>query len=318
MTTQADTRSQLQVGSLAQENLRVQQISRRNRQLLIDIVTHGILIAFVIFALFPIYWVLSASFKPREEIFSTELYLFPQHFTFDNYVHVTTVSTKISTKDGSLQDTNLFLRWLLNSIIVAGNTTLIGVIFAATASYALSRFKFLGRGGVLAAFLITQMFPGAILIIPLYNLLNQFGLLNNWFGLVLAYCTIALPFSVWMLKGFFDTIPYDLEEAATVDGTSPFGAFWRIILPLTLPGIAVVAFFNFMTAWNEFLLAFTFMSTDVNYTLPVGLRTFISQFDAQWQYMAACAVIITVPVLIGFFFTQKYLVSGLTSGSVKG
>jgi len=103
-----------------------------------------------------------------------------------------------------------------------------------------------------------------------------------------------------------------------VDGTTPVGAFWRIILPLTLPGIAVVAFFNFMTSWNEFLLAFTFMSSDINYTLPVGLRTFISQFDAQWQYMAACAVIITVPVMIGFFFTQKYLVGGLTAGGVKG
>jgi arabinogalactan oligomer/maltooligosaccharide transport system permease protein len=317
MSTQAEARPGVPVAGLSAADLRAQQISRRNRRWLVNIATHTILIAFVIFALFPIYWVISASFKPREEIFSTELYLFPRHFTLDNYIHVMSVSGKVPTREGS-QDINLFVRWLLNSVVIAGATTLIGVIFAATASYALSRFRFLGRSGVLATFLITQMFPGAILIIPLYNLLNQFGLLNQWPGLVLAYCTIALPFSVWMLKGFFDTIPHDLEEAATVDGTSPFGAFWRIILPLTLPGIAVVAFFNFMTAWNEFLLAFTFMSSDVNYTLPVGLRTFISQFDAQWQYMAACAVIITVPVLIGFFFTQRYLVSGLTAGGVKG
>jgi arabinogalactan oligomer/maltooligosaccharide transport system permease protein len=290
---------------------------RKRQRLLVDGITHAILISFVIFALFPIVWVLSASFKPKAEIFSAELYLFPRNFTFDNYAHVLTLQTEVTTADGT-QQANLFVRWLLNSLVVAGNTTIIGVVFAATASYALSRFRFLGRGAVLAAFLITQMFPGAILIIPLYNLLNQLGLLNQWPGLVLAYCTIALPFSVWMLKGFFDTIPLDLEEAATVDGATPFGAFWRIILPLTLPGIAVVAFFNFMTAWNEFLLAFTFMSSDVNYTLPVGLRTFVSQFDAQWHYMAACAVIITLPVLIGFFFAQRYLVNGLTAGGVKG
>jgi arabinogalactan oligomer/maltooligosaccharide transport system permease protein len=317
MSTQTETRMGVPATRLSAAEIRAQQISRRNRRWLVDIVTHAILIAFVIFALFPIYWVVSASFKPREEVFSTELYLFPRQFTFDNYSHVMTVSAKVPTPEGS-QDVNLFVRWLLNSVVIAGATTVIGVFFAATASYALSRFKFLGRSGVLATFLITQMFPGAILIIPLYNLLNQFGLLNQRFGLVLAYCTIALPFSVWMLKGFFDAIPFDLEEAATVDGSTPFGAFWRIILPLTLPGIAVVAFFNFMTAWNEFLLAFTFMSSSVNYTLPVGLRTFISQFDAQWQYMAACAVIITVPVMIGFFITQKYLVSGLTAGGVKG
>jgi len=142
--------------------------------------------------------------------------------------------------------------------------------------------------------------------------------LNSWAGLTLAYCTVALPFSVWMLKGFFDAIPYDLEEAAIVDGCTPFGAYWRITLPLALPGIAVVGFFNFMTAWNEFMLALTFMSGETSKTLPVGLRGFIFQFNTDWHYMAAGSVLVTIPVMFVFFFAQRGLISGLTAGGVKG
>ncbi len=213
---------------------------------------------------------------------------------------------------------HVFWRWGLNSLGIALITTFIGVFLAASCAYALSRFKFPGRGGVLTSFLVTQMFPGAILIIPLYNLLKEFGLLNSWAGLTLAYCTVALPFSVWMLKGFFDAIPYDLEEAAIVDGCTPFGAYWRITLPLALPGIAVVGFFNFMTAWNEFMLALTFMSGETSKTLPVGLRGFIFQFNTDWHYMAAGSVLVTIPVMFVFFFAQRGLISGLTAGGVKG
>ncbi len=292
-------------------------MSRQSLKRLVDGLTHLVLICAVVIALFPVFWILSTSFKPKPEVFSTELYLFPKTFTLDNYNYVMGLTTKISTREGS-QEINLFVRWLTNSLIVAGATTIIGVVLAAGTAYAFSRFQFLGRRAALGSFLVTQMFPGAILLVPLYNLLNQLGLLNSWPGLVLAYCTTALPFSVWMLKSFFDTIPVDLEEAATVDGANPIGAFVRIILPLALPGIAVAAFYNFMTAWNEFLMALTFMTGEASQTLPVGLRRVVFQFATDWHYMSAGAVIVTVPVLIMFFLAQRYLISGLTAGGVKG
>ncbi|RYX88812.1 carbohydrate ABC transporter permease [bacterium] len=147
-------------------------------------------------------------------------------------------------------------------------------------------------------------------------------MLECWFagasGLLIAYSTISLPFCVWMLKSFFDTIPKSLEEAAMIDGLTSFGTFWKIILPLSLPGLSVTAFFSFITAWNEFMFALTFMSTSEHYTLPVGLRTFVFEFNTDWHYMAAGAIIVSLPVLIFFFIAQKFLISGLTSGGVKG
>jgi arabinogalactan oligomer/maltooligosaccharide transport system permease protein len=291
-------------------------MSPRRKLLIADIVTHVILITVTIVMLFPIFWVISTSFKPQAEVESSTVTLFPRTFTLENYDHML---NGLSARDPDTGETvNLFWRWGLNSLVIALITTFIGVALAASCAYALSRFKFPGRGGILAAFLVTQMFPGAILVVPLYNLLKEFGLLDSWAGLTLAYCTVALPFSVWMLKGFFDTIPYDLEEAAIVDGCTPIGAYWRITLPLALPGIAVVGFFNFMTAWNEFMLALTFMSGETSKTLPVGLRGFIFQFNTDWHYMAAGSVLVTIPVMIIFFFAQRGLISGLTAGGVKG
>ena len=257
-------------------------------------------------AIFPIIWVLSTSFKPEAEVFSDRLNLVPDHGTLDNYRHVLTM------KGG------IFFIWLRNSTIVALITTIIGLFLASTTAYAFSRHKFLGRQGGLYIFLIAQMFPGAILIVPLYNIMRQFGLLNSFPGLILAYSTVSLPFCVWMLKGFFDTIPRGLEEAAMVDGLSPLGTFYRIVLPLSLPGLAVTAFFSFITAWNEFMFAFTFMSKERLYTLPVGLRQFVFQFSTDWHLMAASAVLITIPVIIFFLQTQKFLVAGLTAGGMKG
>lgn len=289
----------------------------RSRQLA-DLATHAILIIVSAIMLFPALWVLSTSFKTEQEIESSNVTLLPQNFTTSNYDHVLNLTGRIVVPGEGRREINLFLRWGRNSLTIAAFTTLIGVLLAASAAYAFSRFKFIGRRPALLAFLTTQMFPGAILIIPLYNLLNEWGLLNRMEGLILAYCTTALPFSVWMLKGFFDAIPYELEEAAIVDGASPFGAYWRIALPLTLPGIAVVAFFNFMTAWNEFMLALTFMTGEANKTLPVGLRNFVFQFNTDWHFMAAGSVLVTIPVMLGFLWAQRYLIAGLTQGGVKG
>ncbi len=295
------------------------RLTPERRRTLADALTHLTLIVVCVVMLFPVFWVVSTSFKTQEEIESSKITLIPETFTLGNYDHLLNGMTGTVTVPGEGRfQINLFWTWAGNSLLVAGITTTIGVLLAASTAYAFSRFQFRGRRVFLVSFLITQMFPGAILVVPLYNLLNQWGLLNNWLGLVLAYCTLALPFSVWMLKGFFDAIPYDLEEAAIVDGCNAFTAFWRIALPLTLPGIAVVAFFNFMTAWNEFMLALTFMTGEANKTLPVGLRNFVFQFNTDWHYMAAGSVLVTIPVMIGFLWAQRYLLSGLTSGSVKG
>jgi arabinogalactan oligomer/maltooligosaccharide transport system permease protein len=295
------------------------EMSLKRRAFIADAATHAILIIVCIIMLFPAFWVISTSFKTQQEIESSKITLVPETFTLGNYDHVLNGLTgRVNVPGEGRREVNLFWSWGWNSLRAALFTTVIGVLLAATTAYAFSRFQFRGRRLALMLFLITQMFPGAILIIPLYNLLNELNLLNRLEGLILAYCTVALPFSVWMLKGFFDAIPYDLEEAAIVDGCSPFGAYWRIALPLTLPGIAVVAFFNFMTAWNEFMLALTFMTGEANKTLPVGLRNFVFQFNTDWHYMAAGSVLVTIPVMIGFFYAQRYLISGLTSGGVKG
>jgi arabinogalactan oligomer/maltooligosaccharide transport system permease protein len=294
-------------------------LTPERRTSIANVLTHLTLIVVCIIMLFPVFWVVSTSFKTQGEIESSRITLLPENFTQENYDHILNgmVGTVTVVGEGRYQ-VNLFWAWVKNSLLVAGVTTVVGVLLAASTAYAFSRFQFRGRRVFLISFLVTQMFPGAILIVPLYNMLNEWGLLNNWLGLMLAYSTLALPFSVWMLKGFFDAIPYDLEEAAIVDGCSPFGAFWRIALPLTLPGIAVVAFFNFMTSWNEFMLALTFMTGEANKTLPVGLRNFVFQFNTDWHYMAAGSVLVTIPVMIGFLWAQRYLLSGLTAGGVKG
>jgi len=269
------------------------------------LLSHAGLIAAALFALLPITWVLSTSFKKKEHIFSTRIELIPPEPTLDNYINLFTM------QDG------IFWRWLMNSFLVALFTALLGVLLAATAAYALSRYRFLGRQTLMFSFLIAQMFPGAVIIIPLYQILLRLGLVGNFAGLVVAYLTFVLPFSVWMLKGFFDTIPEEPEQAAWLDGASTWQAFWYVTLPQAAPGLVVTGFFSFVNAWNEFMFAMTLMSRNENYTLPVGLRTFIHQWDTDWQLMSAATVLVTIPVLLVFFRAQRHLVGGLTLGSGK-
>jgi len=283
--------------------VRASNPQRKNRalSLLGSGAAHAVMIITVIICIFPLLVIVSTSFKPASDVF--DLKLLPVHFTFSNY------QTVLSGN---------FVTWLLNSLKIGVMTTVVGLALAAPAAYAVSRWQFIGKQGLLLFFLITQMFPAVLLIVPLYILFAQLGLLDNVFGLVVAYATTALPFSVWMLKNFFDAVPKELDEAARVDGLGPFQTFWRVVLPLTIPGVAVVAFFNFMAAWNEFMMAYTFLQSDANLTLAVGIQRYVNQFGADWQYLAAAAVLITLPVLIIFMWVQRYLVTGLTGGSVKG
>ncbi|EST38089.1 ABC transporter permease [Streptomycetaceae bacterium MP113-05] len=251
-------------------------------------------------ALFPPLWLLVTSFKPKNQAFSTALV---QDFTVQNYDHV-------------LVDTH-FLDWFGNSLVVVLGTTVIGVFIASTTGYALSRFRFPGMRPLLWTLLVTQMFPMAVLIVPLYNTMATLGLLNQPAGLIITYLTIAVPFCAWMMKGFFDTVPVSIDESGRVDGLSPFGTFWRLILPLAKPGLAVTGFYTFVTAWAEVAYATAFMTGEPNMTLAGGLQTFVNQYGADWGSMTAAAVIIAVPAAVVFGFAQRYLVSGVTAGAVK-
>jgi arabinogalactan oligomer / maltooligosaccharide transport system permease protein len=194
----------------------------------------------------------------------------------------------------------------------------IGISMSATAGYALSRFNFAGKRGLMWVFLITQMFPVAILIVPIYTIMANLGLINTKASLIIAYCTVAVPFCAWMLRGYFDTIPRELDEAAALDGLGPFGTFWRVILPLARPGLAVTAFYTFLTAWGEVAYAIAFMQTRDNLTLGAGLQQFVPRFNPQWHLLTAGSVLILIPAAIVFFFAQKHLVAGLTAGGTKG
>jgi len=264
---------------------------------------HAILVPITVATLYPVLWVVKMALTP-EESFALSANPFPTTVTFDNF----------ATLLGDL----LFWRQLLNSIIVSAITTVIGIALSTTAAYAFSRFEFPGRAAGMNGLLVTQMFPGVIMAIPLYILLDATGLLNSLMGLALCYATTAIPFCVWMMKGYFDTIPRDLEEAAVLDGASQWTIFTKIVLPLSRPAIAVTALFSFMTAWNEFILAATFMSKETAFTLPVALQAYVGDRSTDWDLFAAGAILVSIPVMALFFLLQKQLVEGLTAGSVKG
>lgn len=285
---------------------------KRKRSVQASLALHSALTLAVLISILPALLILLNSFKSDQEIKSASgLHVLPKHWTLSGYHQVLT------------DNNGEFLIWLRNSVFVALVTMFIGVFLSATAAYVLSRFIFPGRKSVLNFFLVTQMFPAAILLVPIYQILIRFpvfhfSMLDSIPGLLLAYSTIAVPFCTWMLKGFFDGIPRELDEAGALDGLSPYGIFRRIIFPLALPGIAVTCFFTFITAWNEVAFANVVEISPEHYTLPVGLRTYIFQFDQAWQKLSVSAVIVTVPSLIVFLFAQRYLVSGLTRGAVKG
>jgi arabinogalactan oligomer/maltooligosaccharide transport system permease protein len=276
---------------------------RAQRSRLASVLLHGTLVLASIYALFPVVWVLLSSFKPAWAIRDGDIRLF-QSPTLQNYAHV-------------LADTD-FTRWFVNSIVVAAFTMVIGITMSATAGYALSRFNFPGKRGLMWTFLVSQMFPVAILIVPIYTIMADLHLIDSLASLVIAYCTVAVPFCAWMMRGYFDTIPRELDEAAALDGLGPFATFWRVILPLSRPGLAVTAFYTFLTAWGEVAYAIAFIQSDTKLTLGAGLQQFVPQFNPQWESLTAGAVLITIPAGIVFFFAQKHLVAGLTQGGVKG
>ncbi|ACL70790.1 sugar ABC transporter permease [Halothermothrix orenii] len=267
------------------------------------IVIHIILIIAVVIAVYPALRVFSISLRPINALHTTDLRIIPEGASFKSYYDV-------------LFNTE-FPKWFLNSSLVALITTLIGISVASTAGYAFSRFKFMGRKPLLMFFLVTQMFPVTMLILPLYLMLARMGLINSYLGLIIMYTTTALPLCVWQMKGFYDTIPYSLEEAGLIDGLSHWGCFIKIAFPLARPGLVISGLFSFMAAWTDFIVARVIMHKEELWTLPLGIQHMSGEFDTQWGMFAASSILVAIPVVIVFIFLARFLVSGLSLGGVK-
>jgi arabinogalactan oligomer/maltooligosaccharide transport system permease protein len=270
---------------------------------------HTALVAAVVFALYPILWVLSLALSGSTAPEPTAIPL-PKEVSLENFVRV----AGRTDRDG----TWLFGIQAFNSLFIAAATATAALAIATPAAYALSRFRFVGARMATRSLLATQMFPGVAAAIPLYLMLDALGLIDTRSGLVLVYATTAVPFAIFQLRGAFDGIPRDLEEAAMVDGASRFGAFLRVVLPAARPALAVTGLFAFMTAWNEFILAATFTSREEVFTLPVVLQRYVGEHDASWGLFAAGAILVSLPVMALFYVLQRHLVSGLNAGGVKG
>lgn len=263
-----------------------------------------ILIVACLIAVYPALRILSVSLRPGDRLLSTSLAIIPEDASLESYRKV------IFEKD--------FVLWLWNSVLITISTAFTGLIIAATSAYAFSRWRFHGRNAFLVFLLATQMIPAAMMMVPLYIIAARLHLINTYRGLVIAYSVSSVPFSIWIMKGYYDTIPASLEEAATIDGDSRMYTLWRIILPLAAPALAVVFLFNFMSSWNDFLLARIMLQKPQMYTWPLGLQSLQAQFATEWGAYAAASLLLAVPVASLFLYTSKWLISGLTLGSVKG
>lgn len=276
---------------------------------LVSFAVHAALVAAVAFALYPVLWVVSTALSTSRTPMPTPLPL-PSDVSWQHLREV------VLSSDG--HGGWLFGRQLMNSLIVSLATATVGCLLALPAGYALARFDFKGKRAGTGILLATQMFPTVASAIPLYLLLNSLHLLDTRTGLVVCYASTSVPFAIFQLRGAFDTIPKDLEEAAMIDGASRFGAFVRVALPAARPAIAVTFLFAFMSAWNEFILAATILGREEAYTLPVVLSRYVGEYDASWGKFAAGALVVSIPVMALFYITQRHLVSGLTAGGVKG
>jgi len=269
-----------------------------------NILIHLLLITACVITIFPILRIVTVSIRPGSRLLSTSLKIIPEDASLGNY------------KQALMEHD--FLLWVWNSFIVTMTTAVIGLIISSTSAYALSRWKFKGRNTMLVFLLATQMIPAAMLMVPLYLLAAKLGLINTYRGIIVAYSVQAIPFSIWVLKGYYDSIPRSLEEAAMIDGAPPMYTFWKIILPLAAPAMAIAFLFNFMNSWNEFMLARIMLPKGEMFTWPLGLQSLQGQFNTNWGVYAASSVMISIPVVALFLYSSKWLVSGLTMGSVKG
>ena len=277
---------------------------RAARERVQSAVAYAILLTLLVIVLFPFYWMTITSFKDETQMRSLASMFWPSPFVADNYAHLVRKTE--------------FLGWYRNSLVVSVSSTLLATGIGTIGAYALARLSFLGRAFMASAVLITYLVPPSILFIPLYAQIRNVGLADSLTGLIVAYPSFTVPFVTWLLMGYFESIPVELEEAAMIDGATRFGAFRRVVLPLAAPGLLAAALYAFTQAWNEFLYALVFITNVKLRTLPVGLSTFITGDVYGWGYLMAGAVLTTLPVIAAYVYLQRYMVEGLTAGSVKG
>jgi len=281
-------------------------ITRRRQQHIFQLTLRYLLLLFLLtIALFPIYWIVIGSFRDNSEITALPLRFTPAALNFDNYVRV-------------IENSN-FLTYYANSVFVSATTIILSIVISVLAAYSFSRYRFAGHNLAMNGILSAQMFPLVAILISLFSFFSSVKLVNNLFGLVLAHLTIALPFSIWFLKAFFDGIPRDLEEAAYIDGAGRLETLIQVILPLTRPGIIAVGVYTFLMSWDDFLFSLILTTRDEVRTLPVGIAvSFLGEFEYDWAGMMTVSVISSLPILILFIFLNRYMVDGLTQGAIKG
>ena len=267
-------------------------------------IVYSLLILAVTIVLFPVFWMASSSLKPANELFARNMTMLPVEWTLENYRNV--------------WEKTSFPIYFWNSFKVAAISTFCSVVISMYAAYAVARIRFRGRYAFSLLLLVTQMFPHILLVIPLFLIIQKLGLFNTHAALIIAYTAFSLPFTIWLLRGFFEAIPSELEEAATIDGASMLTTFHKIILPLAGPGIAAVTMFGFIRGWNEFLFALVLLQGHELFTLPIGLASFQEEYTFRWDLLMAGAGIITFPVLFFFLLMQRFIVQGLLGGAVKG
>jgi len=281
------------------------KLSRNQKLALTSTATHFSLILILFMLSFPFLWLLSTSFKFKVDMLTSVPQWIPKNPTLNNYIHI-------------LFETNV-PTYFKNSLIVAVGTSLLAVIITCLAAYVLSRYEFKAKPIYILFILTSQMFPAALFLAPMFIVLKTYHLINSLQGLIIAYSTFVMPFTTWLLKGYFDTIPFELEEAALTEGANRFQTLTLIVLPLAAPGLATTVLFAFLHAWQEFLFAFTYIQSDNLRTLPPGVgQTFAFSLGAEYGNMMVMSLIMTIPVVILFVFLQRYMVEGLTAGALKG
>ncbi len=273
---------------------------------------HVFLIVLSLFSIFPVLWVVSMALDPGSSAQPTTLQLLPSKIDFSSFARVIANPTEVE----GLSFGTLFV----NSLLVSFGTAAISVILGASAAFAFSRFKFRGRRAGLMGFMVLQLFPSVASLAPLYVLLSALHIRTSLVGLAIAYAAGTLPFAIWNLKGYFDTVSPEIEEAALIDGCSYWTAFWRIVLPLSTPAVAVTTLFGYMAGWTEIIMAWTFLENPKTFTLSMALYSMVGQYGTTkpWSEFAAMAIILSLPVVITMLLLQRYIVSGLTAGGVKG
>lgn len=271
---------------------------------------HSVLLIASTAVLYPVLWVLKLALSPSGRLTESGALPIPTEISFESF------RAFIFAED--FYGRPIFFIQLGNSLLVSAASTIVGVVFALSAAYGFSRFAFPLKQAGMRTMLVSQMFPAVVTAVPLLFLLDALGLFGTTAGLVLIYATASVPFSIWMLKGYFDVVPRDLDESARLDGASSWIIFTRILLPLVRPGIGLTALFSFMSAYNEFIMASVFLDDVTRYTLPVTLQQSVGGFDPNWGMFAAGSLLLSLPVVAVFFFVQRQMISGMTAGAVKG